>query len=83
MDLFIQTLDSAIRLSTPLIFACLAGLYSERAGIFDIGLEGKMLAFLPAMAYQEIGVLDLVHRVLALWIGRRCADDLQTLLRER
>ena len=44
MDLFIQTLDSAIRLSTPLIFACLAGLYSERAGIFDIGLEGKMLA---------------------------------------
>ena len=44
MDLFIQTLDSAIRLSTPLILACLAGLYSERAGIFDIGLEGKMLA---------------------------------------
>lgn len=44
MDLFIQTLDSAIRLTTPLILACLAGLYSERAGIFDIGLEGKMLA---------------------------------------
>ena len=40
----IQILDSMLRLSTPLIFACLAGLYSERAGIFDIGLEGKMLA---------------------------------------
>ena len=40
----VQILDSMMRLSTPLIFACLAGLFSERAGIFDIGLEGKMLA---------------------------------------
>jgi general nucleoside transport system permease protein len=40
----IQVLDSTIRLSVPLLFACLAGLYSERSGIFDIGLEGKMLA---------------------------------------
>src|SRR6056297_2091314 len=40
----LQVLDSAIRLATPLLFACLAGLFSERAGIFDIGLEGKMLA---------------------------------------
>lgn len=40
----IQILDSTLRLSTPLLLACLAGLFSERAGIFDIGLEGKMLA---------------------------------------
>ncbi|MDO5658948.1 MAG: ABC transporter permease [Paracoccus sp. (in: a-proteobacteria)] len=39
----INILDAALRLSTPLLLACLAGLYSERAGIFDIGLEGKML----------------------------------------
>ncbi|MFT7593801.1 MAG: ABC-type uncharacterized transport system permease subunit [Paracoccaceae bacterium] len=39
----IQVLDSTVRLGTPLLLACLAGLYSERAGIFDIGLEGKML----------------------------------------
>ena len=43
-DIFISILGSAIRLSIPLLFTALAGLFSERAGIFDIGLEGKMLA---------------------------------------
>ncbi len=39
----LQIFDSGVRLATPLLFACLAGLFSERAGIFDIGLEGKIL----------------------------------------
>jgi simple sugar transport system permease protein len=64
----IQILDSTIRLSIPLMFACLAGLYSERAGVFDIGLEGKMLAaaFAGAAAAAVYGSawLGLVFAVL-------------------
>ncbi len=45
LELFLgaETLSSTVRLSVPLILACLAGLWSERSGIVDIGLEGKML----------------------------------------
>ena len=64
MDLItiIQILDSALRLATPLMFASLAGLFSERAGIFDIGLEGKMLA----SAFMAASVAAFSGSV---WIG--------------
>ena len=53
----IQLLDSTVRLATPLLLACLAGLFSERAGIFEIGLEGKMLmaAFFSAAVAAVTG----------------------------
>jgi simple sugar transport system permease protein len=62
MDLYIELLASTIRMSVPLILACLAGLWSERAGIVDIGLEGKMLiaAFVAASASAVYG---------SAWIG--------------
>ncbi len=58
----IQILDSTVRLATPLLLACLAGLFSERAGVFDIGLEGKMLV----AAFFSAAVAALTGSV---WIG--------------
>ncbi|MBN8188431.1 ABC transporter permease [Salipiger thiooxidans] len=58
----LQVLDSTVRLATPLLLACLAGLFSERSGIVDIGLEGKMLA----AAFASAAIAAVTGSV---WLG--------------
>ncbi len=76
MELFetiIQIFDSSVRLAIPLLLACLAGLFSERGGIFDIGLEGKMLAaaFLSAAVAAATG---------NVWLGLGAGIGVSVLL---
>ncbi len=82
MNELVSLLAATVRVAVPLILAGFAGLVSERAGIVDIGLEGKMLAgaFAAAAiaavtgnvwlgllgAVAAAGVLGLVHGFVAI-----------------
>ncbi len=78
---FFAILDATLRVSTPLILAAMAGLFSERSGIVDISLEGKMLASafaaaavaaVTGSAWLALGTGMLVGVVLALVHGFAC-----------
>ena len=62
-DLFtLGIVFSTIRLTTPLLLAALGGLYSERAGVINIALEGLMLAGAFTAAV-------VTHSTLSPWVG--------------
>ncbi len=80
---------AAIRLATPIVYAGLGGMFSERVGIVNIGLEGTMLtsAFAGVVASHYtgnpwIGVLasiitgGLVSLILAVLTIRYTGDQI-------
>ncbi len=67
------TLDATVRVATPLILCAMAGMFSERSGIIDISLEGKLLmgAFVSAAiasvyGSEWLGVLGAVFACVIL-----------------
>ena len=67
------TLDATLRLATPLIFCALAGLFSERSGVIDISLEGKLLggAFAAAAVASVSG---------SVWLGLLAATGVSVCM---
>ena len=77
----LATLDATLRLSTPLILCAMAGMFSERSGIIDISLEGKMLsaafaagavAALTGSAWLALLIAIIVGIVLGIIHGFAC-----------
>lgn len=81
ITIILSTLAATIRVSAPLILCAMAGIFSERSGVIDISLEGKMLAgaFIAAgvasvtgSAWLGLGAAILLTMSLSILHGFAC-----------
>src|SRR5215475_8957768 len=81
LSVILLTLAATLRVATPLVLCAMGGLFSEKSGIIDVGLEGKMLmaAFFAAAtsavsgsAWAGLAAGILAAEVLALLHGVAC-----------
>ncbi len=78
------TFDAALRVATPLILCAMAGMFSERSGVVDISLEGKLLmgafaaaavASLTGSPWLGLGAAIVASTIFALVHGFACITN--------
>jgi len=67
------TLSSALRLSVPIVLAALGGIFAEKSGVINIGLEGLLII----SAFGAVYAMDLTGN---LWVGFGAGVFVSTLL---
>ncbi len=67
-DLMVQVFPYAIAFTVPLLITALGGLFSERSGVVNIGLEGLMVVGFFASALV-IARLEVFMPESAVWVG--------------
>jgi len=72
----VGSLAQALRLATPIAFAAFCGVMCERAGVVDIGIEGKML--MSAMTCYAINLFGF--QLLKDAIGAEAAGSFSRIL---
>lgn len=68
VDLIYQLFPYAIAFTIPLLLTSLGGLFSERSGVINIGLEGLMLMGMFVGAFT-ISQTEAANPGTAIWIG--------------
>jgi len=73
-------LSAALRLSVPIAFAALGGIFAEKSGVINIGLEGLLIASAFTSIAVAWGLAGSVAPTTAAWAGFLAAILASTLL---